>query len=292
MKKIGFIGLGNMGLPMSINLSNAGYNVTATDIDKNVMNDLKDTNVIFMDKISDVVKEKDVIITMLPNGKIVEEVWDSFLRKVSKNTLLLDCSTIDIKTTKLIYQMALKSGLSTLDAPVSGGVKGAQDGTLTFMVGGDKKNFDTVKPILEVMGTKSILCGKNSSGQLAKICNNLVLAISMIGVSEAFNLAKNSSLSLEVLYEVLSTSTGSCWAINNYCPVPKIGPNSPADNNYKAGFSAVLMAKDLGLALEALDESDTASHLGKIAENLYRKMARSEQGNLDFSAIINFIENK
>jgi 3-hydroxyisobutyrate dehydrogenase len=292
MLKIGFIGLGNMGLPMSIKLAEANYTVVATDIDKNIANKINGTNIIFEQDLSNLVKNKDIIITMLPNGKIVKEVWNSFINFISKETLLVDCSTIDIDTTKLINLLASENGLSTLDAPVSGGVIGAQNGTLTFMVGGDKKNFNYARPLFEVMGNKSILCGTNGSGQLAKTCNNLILATSMIGVSEAFNLAKNSSLDLQVLFEVLSTSTASCWAINNYCPVPKIGPSSPADNNYEGGFAASLMSKDLGIALQALNSSKTPSPLGKHVDNIYKKMVNSGLGHLDFSAIIKHINKQ
>jgi 3-hydroxyisobutyrate dehydrogenase len=290
MLKIGFIGLGNMGLPMSVNLDKIGYKITAFDKNRNIAEELKGTNIEFVDDISLLAKNKDVIITMLPNGEIVKNVYKSFINFVSKNTLLIDCSTIDIETTKLINLITSDLNLSCLDAPVSGGVIGAVNGTLTFMVGGKKYHFEQMKPLFDAMGSKAILCGNNSSGQLAKICNNLVLAISMIGVGEAFNLAKKSSLDLNILYDVMSTSTASCWAINSYCPVQGIGPQSPADDNYKAGFSVNLMAKDLNLALQAINQTNISSPLGKIAEKLYYDLSKTEMGKLDFSSIFKAIE--
>ena len=289
MLNIGFIGLGNMGLPMSINLAKKGHNIEATDINKKIANQLENTPIVFKENLSNTVKNKEVIIMMLPNSEIVEKVWSDIINYTSKDTIIIDCSTIDIDTSKHLNEKSYKRGLHMLDAPVSGGVKGAKDGTLTFMVGGDTKIFKKITPLLEAMGSKSIHCGPSGSGQLAKTCNNLVLAITMIGVSEAFNLAKKSSLDLKILFDVLSTSTASCWAINKYCPVPSIGPESPSDKNYKGGFSTSLMGKDLGIAIKSINSSSSSSTLGREAKRIYDDMKKNDLGDLDFSVVINYL---
>ena len=229
----------------------------------------------------------EIIITMLPNGKIVEEVWTELLDIVKINTLLVDCSTIDIQTTKRLHIMAEKRNVLSLDAPVSGGTIGADNGTLTFMVGGKESSYNKMLPLFNVMGSKSILCGKAGSGQATKMCNNLLLAITMSGLGEAIKLAKSQNLDMNKFYDVLSTSTGSCWALNNYSPIKGVGPISPADNNFEPGFSSQLMLKDLSLALGAAADTNLDLEFGKKALHNYRRLVDDNKGNLDFSNIIN-----
>ncbi len=287
MKKIGFIGLGNMGFFMSKNLSSKNYIVNGYDIDENVFKKLKKYNINQKLTVEDISKENDIIITMLPNGIIVKEVWDSLLSKIKPNTLLVDCSTIDIETTKYLHNEAEKKDVLSLDAPVSGGTVGAENGTLTFMVGGEEEAYNKMQPLFDIMGNKSILCGKAGSGQATKMCNNLLLAITMSGLGEAIKLANSQSLNMEKFYEVLSTSTGSCWALNNYSPIKGVGPSSPADNEFKPGFSTELMLKDLTLALCASTEANLNLQLSKQVLQNYRKLVENNKGNLDFSNIIN-----
>ena len=255
MKNIGIIGLGNMGLEMAKNLSKSNYQVSGFDTNELALDNAKKFNINSTKSIEDISKNNQVIITMLPNGMIVNEVWLEMLDFVEKDTLLVDCSTIDVNTTKLLHQKASKLNISCLDAPVSGGTMGAKNATLTFMVGGENAAYQEMLPLFNIMGSKSVLCGSAGAGQGIKMCNNLLLAITMKGVSESFNLAAKLNLDQSSLFDVISTSSGSCWAINNYCPLPGIGPNSPADNNFEPGFSVNLMHKDLSLALEASNQS-------------------------------------
>ena len=241
--KIGFIGLGNMGLPMAENLQKQGHEVKGFDIKKNINSKIRISY-----NIQEIIKNNNAIFTMLPSGKEVIAVYNEIIDKCDSSTIVVDCSTIDIKSTRLIADLSKKNGLLTLDAPVSGGVVGAVNGTLTFMIGGDESAFKKMKPLFEVMGKKAVYCGDSGSGQAAKMCNNMILGISMIGVCESFTLAKKIGLDLEKLYEVSSNSSGSCWSLNTYCPAPDIGPETPADKNYLPGFSSELMLKDLMLA--------------------------------------------
>ena len=286
MKKIGFIGLGNMGTEMAINLSKAGYNITGYDINEKFVDKLKPFGIKKALDLKIIAEDNDIIITMLPNGKIVEQIYDSIINICNKNTLLVDCSTIDVNTAKSLHKKTSKLNISCLDAPVSGGTIGAKNATLTFMVGGEKDTYENMRPLFEAMGSKSVLCGSAGSGQGIKICNNLLLAITMRGVSESFNLAKKLDLNQQSLFDVVSTSSGYCWAVNNYCPIPGIGPNSPADNNFQAGFSVNLMHKDLSLALEAASGCNSNIDFGKLSIDLYKKMIDANKGDLDFSAII------
>ena len=225
---------------------------------------------------------------MLPNGEIVEKVYESILNKLKPNTLLTDCSTIDVDKAKFLHKKCNKHNLLSLDAPVSGGVVGAENGTLTFMVGGSDEAYNLMLPLFNVMGNKSVLCGSHSSGQAAKACNNMLLAITMIGVGEAFNLGSNLGLDANKLFQILSTSSASCWSINNYCPIENVGPKSPADNNYQPGFSANLMLKDLTIALEAIKNTKTSAPFGRKAKENFEAMVNNQKSALDFSAIINF----
>jgi 3-hydroxyisobutyrate dehydrogenase len=286
MKQIGFIGLGNMGQYMAKHLYENQYEVFGYDLDKTNYKKFKDNGIIMNDNISEVSLNKDIIITMLPNGSIVDKVWSDIVKAAHPDTLIVDCSTIDINTTIKIHALAKQKMMKSLDAPVSGGTVGAKDATLTFMVGGNKNAYEQMEPLFNVMGKKSILCGEAGSGQSIKMCNNLLLAITMCGLGEAMNLAESLNLSKQKFYDVISTSTGSCWALNSYCPMPNIGPNSPADNDFQPGFSSNLMLKDLSIAIEAADQTNTNLKLGKIVKNKYKEIINKNNGNLDFSTLV------
>jgi 3-hydroxyisobutyrate dehydrogenase len=288
MKKIGFIGLGKMGSKMSVNLVKNGFNVIGFDIElsKDTREELLNNNMVLSDNIEDAVKDKDFIITMLPNGQILESVLATNYKFASEDTIFIDSSTIDVKTTKKVYEIITKNNMHYLDAPVSGGVVGAINASLTFMVGGSEKIFELCKPLFQAMGNKAVLCGQNSDGQAVKMCNNMILAITMMGLSETLNIAKKMNIDLQKLFDVVSTSSGACWALNNYCPVSNIGPESPADNNFNPGFSTSLMVKDLSLAINAAEEINIDTILGNIVLNTYTKMVEQGKGDLDFSAVI------
>ena len=287
MKNIGFIGLGNMGSKMALHLINDGYHVFGYDLNENLIDQLSNQGVVKIKSLSDFAKNIDVIITMLPDGHIVQKVINEILSETKNNPIFIDCSTIDVNNAIALNNFCLTKNIKFLDAPVSGGTKGAENGTLTFMVGGEEAIFTLVSPLLDLMGSKSVYCGNSGSGQAAKLCNNMLLATTMIGVSESFNMAKNLNLDLGILFDVISTATGSCWAVNNYCPIPNVGPLTPADNDFLPGFSAKLMSKDLKLAITAAKESNSSVNFGKMAEQLFTKMAQGTNGNKDFSAIIN-----
>ncbi|MDA9171533.1 3-hydroxyisobutyrate dehydrogenase [Alphaproteobacteria bacterium] len=287
MKKIGFVGLGNMGAKMVINLLKAkyevfGYDVNTKSIDKLLPHGLKSVSTL-----NKIPRDIDVLITMLPNGKIVEEVYDSIGNDFKPNMLFADCSTINVSKSIQLHEKCKKRNILSLDAPVSGGVVGAEKGTLTFMVGGTAEAYNVMLPLFKVMGNKSVLCGLASSGQAAKACNNMLLAITMIGVGEAFNLGSKLGLDTQNLFEILSTSSGSCWAINTYCPIQNVGPNSPADNNFQPGFSANLMLKDLTIAVDAIKSTRSLASFGEKAQERFQSMIDRGKGDLDFSAIIN-----
>jgi 3-hydroxyisobutyrate dehydrogenase len=290
MKKIGFIGLGNMGSKMCVHLVKGGHTVSGFDINKKLIDELVDKGIKREDSISDISKNKDIIITMLPNGSIVDEVLKEVISQTLNTPTIIDCSTIDVNTSKKMYELALLKNISLLDAPVSGGTMGANNGTLTFMVGGNETTFDEMSPLFNLMGSKALFCGDAGAGQATKLCNNMLLATTMIGVGESFNMAKKLNLDLNILYEVISTATGSCWAVNNYCPVNNVGPQSPADNDFLPGFSAKLMSKDLKLAVNAAEESSSNIIFGRKSEELFTKMAQGMNGEKDFSAIIKEIE--
>jgi len=288
MKRIGFIGLGNMGSKMVKNLLQANYEVIGYDINENLVDALVANGIHKASNLNEIIDDVDVIITMLPNGKIVKKVYENIINKLKPDTLLTDCSTIDVETAKDLHKMCNDKNLLSLDAPVSGGVGGAENGTLTFIVGGNEKAYNLMLPLFEVMGKKSVLCGPASSGQAAKACNNMLLATTMIGVGEAFNLGENLGLDLKKLFDVLSTSTGNCWAINTYCPIEGVGPNSPADNNFQPGFSVNLMLKDLTIALKAIKDTNTLAPFGTKSQENFKRMVDDKKGELDFSAIVNF----
>ena len=288
MKKIGFIGLGNMGAKMVINLLKANYEVIGFDINNKLSDELLPFGLKKASTLNEIGESIDIIITMLPNGEIVEDVYNNILKSLKPNALLVDCSTIDVDMAKLLHEKCNQNNFLYLDAPVSGGVSGAENGTLTFMVGGNDEAYKLMSPLFEVMGKKSVLCGPASSGQAAKACNNMLLATTMIGVGEAFNLGSNLGLDPKKLFDILSTSTGSCWAINTYCPIEGVGPSSPSDNNFQPGFSAKLMLKDLTIALKAIEKTKTSASFGKKSQQNFKRMVDDNKGDLDFSAIINF----
>ena len=288
MTKIGFIGLGNMGAKMTTNLLKANYEVIGYDINKEFMKNLLPKGLKQANNLSDIAKDADIVITMLPNGDIVEEVYDNIIDKFTHGTLFVDCSTIEVDKARELHKKCEDKKILSLDAPVSGGVGGAEQATLTFMVGGTENAYKIMLPLFEVMGKKSVLCGSFGLGQATKACNNMLLATTMIGVGEAFSLGQNLGLDPEKLFEILSTSTGSCWAINSYCPIKGIGPKSPADNDFRPGFSADLMLKDLTIALKAIKSTNTSAPFGLNSQENFKKMVSENQGSLDFSAITKF----
>ena len=288
MTKIGFIGLGNMGAKMAINLLKANYEVVGYDLnDENVKNLLPE-GIKKATKLDNISVDTDVVITMLPDGNIVEEVYDNIIDNFKPGTLFVDCSTIDVSKAKELHKKCETKNILSLDAPVSGGVGGAENATLTFMVGGTEDAYKIMLPLFEIMGKKSLLCGSSGSGQATKACNNMLLATTMISVGEAFSLGNNLGLDPQKLFEILSTSTGSCWAINDYCPIKNVGPSSPADNEFRPGFSADLMLKDLTIASKAIQATNTKAPFGIKAKENFQDMVNNKNGSLDFSAITRF----
>jgi 3-hydroxyisobutyrate dehydrogenase len=289
MATIAFIGLGNMGGPMAANLVKAGHKVIAFDLVAASRDQAKADGASIAESSVASVKGADVVITMLPAGKHVLAVWSDIIPAMAKGTLIIDCSTIDVENAKAAHALAAKHGASSVDAPVSGGTGGAKGATLTFMCGGDDKAFAAAEPILENMGKKIVHCGGAGAGQAAKICNNMILGISMIAVSEAFTLAEKLGLSHQALFDVASTSSGQCWSLTSYCPVPGPVPTSPANNDYKPGFASALMVKDLTLAQDAAKSSGAATPLGKHAQEIYKAFDASGHGGVDFSGIIQHV---
>jgi len=293
MARIGFIGLGNMGLPMAGNLVKAGHQVLGFDLVASNMEKAVARKVEKANGAADVAKDADCLITMLPAGKHVLDVWGGGLLAAAKpGTIFIDCSTIDVASARKSHEMAAKAGMLSLDAPVSGGVGGAEGASLTLMVGGTKEAFAKGQPILAGVGKKVVHCGDPGAGQSAKICNNMMLAITMIGTCEAFNLAEKLGLSHEALFDVASTSSGQSWAVTTYCPVPGPVPTSPANNHYKPGFAAALMQKDLGLAQDAARSAGASTPMGAAASQLYNLFVAQGHGGDDFSGIINMIRGK
>jgi len=279
--RIGFIGLGNMGAPMAKNLAKAGHDVTGFD-----PAGVSVEGVASADSTEGAVRGMDAVITMLPNGEIVRAVHDDIVKAADKGALIIDCSTVDVDSARAVHKLAEDAGHLSLDAPVSGGTGGAEAGTLTFMVGGGEDAFAKGKPLFDIMGQKAVHCGAAGAGQAAKICNNMILGISMIGVCEAFHLADKLGLDRQAMFDVASTSSGSCWSINTYCPAPGIGPKSPADNDYKPGFAAELMLKDLNLSQEAAESAGATTELGGHARDIYDAFVAAGGKGRDFSAIL------
>jgi 3-hydroxyisobutyrate dehydrogenase len=289
MTSIAFIGLGNMGGPMAANLVKAGHMVTGFDLVESLRNQAKADGAALADSAASAVQGAEVVITMLPAGKHVLSVWTEILLAMAKGALIIDCSTIDVESAKQAHALAAKHGIASVDAPVSGGTGGAKGATLTFMCGGADKAFASAKPVLENMGKKIVHCGSAGAGQAAKICNNMILGVSMIAVSEAFALAEKLGLSHQALFEVASTSSGQCWSLTSYCPVPGPVPTSPANNDYKPGFASALMVKDLTLAQDAAKAAGAATPLGKHAQEIYKAFDSAGHGGVDFSGIISHV---
>lgn len=292
MTDIAFIGLGNMGGPMAGNLAKAGHKVAGFDLVAASCEAAKAEGVSIAPTAIDAVKGAGVIVTMLPAGKHVLAVWNEILPHAAKGALIIDCSTIDVESAVQAHALAAKHDIASVDAPVSGGTGGAKGATLTFMAGGSEAAFAAAKPVLEQMGKKIVHCGGAGAGQAAKICNNMILGISMIGVSEAFTLAEKLGLSHQALFDVASTSSGQCWSLTSYCPVPGPVPASPANNSYKPGFAAALMLKDLKLSQEAAKAAGAATPLGQHAAEIYAAFEQAGHGGTDFSGIINYLREQ
>jgi 3-hydroxyisobutyrate dehydrogenase len=289
MTTIAFIGLGNMGGPMAANLVKAGHKVVGFDLVPASLDQAKADGATIAGSAAAAVKGADVVITMLPAGKHVVSVWSDIIPSVAKGALMIDCSTIDVESARQAHALASKASVLSVDAPVSGGTGGARGATLTFMAGGAAPAFAAAKPILEAMGKKIVHCGDAGAGQAAKICNNMILGISMIAVGEAFALAEKLGLSHQALFDVSSTSSGQCWALTSYCPVPGPVPASPANNDYKPGFASTLMVKDLTLAQDAANAAGAATPLGKHAQEIYKAFDAAGNGGVDFSGIIQHV---
>ena len=289
MTTIAFIGLGNMGNPMAANLVRAGHTVQGFDLMPENLKVARDNGVTVMASAVAAVKDADVIVTMLPAGKHVLSVYNDIVAAADRAALFIDSSTIDVESARKAHAICQAAGMQSVDAPVSGGVGGAAAATLTFMCGGTEADFKRAEPYLAAMGKKIVHCGDAGNGQAAKICNNMILGISMIAVSEGFALAEKLGLSHQALFDVASTSSGQCWSLTTYCPVPGPVPASPANNDYKPGFAAALMLKDLRLSQEAATKSGAATPLGAHATDLYHRFNQAGNDSLDFSAIVNFL---
>jgi 3-hydroxyisobutyrate dehydrogenase len=292
MARIGFIGLGNMGLPMAQNLIKAGHQVEGVDLNPASIEKLKASGGVAVETAKIAAARCDVVVTMLPAGKHVREVYlgtGGIVENANPGTLLIDCSTIDVETARDVAAAAEARGLLMIDAPVSGGVGGATAGTLTFMVGGSAQAFTRAQSILDKMGKTVVHAGGAGNGQAAKICNNMILGISMIAVSEAFVLAEKLGLDHQKLFDISSKSSGQCWSMTTYCPVPGPVPTSPANRDYQPGFTAAMMLKDLRLAQDAAKTAGAKTELGADAERIYSAYAGSGEAERDFSGVIRFI---
>jgi len=282
--RIAFIGLGNMGAPMARNLVAAGHDVTGFDAQLTSVDGMT-----LASSATEAVAQAEAIITMLPNGDILRSVYAQIVPAAPEGSLLVDCTTADVDSSVAVAREAEQAGHLAIDAPVSGGVSGAQAGTLTFMVGGSPAAFERAAALFDVMGQRAIACGPSGSGQAAKICNNMLLGITMAGTCEAIALADSLGLDRQAFFDVVSTSSGQCWSVKTYCPMPGIGPVSPADNDYQPGFAAELMHKDLDLSQKAAEASGTATPLGAKATDLYRAFVEGTGAGKDFSAILKHI---
>ncbi|MGC9446814.1 3-hydroxyisobutyrate dehydrogenase [Cereibacter johrii] len=286
--KIAFIGLGNMGGPMARNLAAAGHEVTGFDLAAPAPEGVQAAA-----SATEAVAGAEVVVTMLPNGAILRQVAQEIVPAMAAEAVLCDCSTVDVESARAVAAEAQAAGLGALDAPVSGGVGGAAAGTLTFMVGGSDAAFETVRPLFEIMGQKAVHCGGPGAGQAAKICNNMILGVTMIATCEAFALADKLGLDRQKMFDVVSTSSGYSWSMNAYCPAPGVGPTSPADNGYKPGFAAELMLKDLRLSQQAAEDADADTPMGRLAAQLYETFVEAEGGRgRDFSAMLPRFETR
>lgn len=292
MTRIGFVGLGHMGLPMAINLLKAGHTVTGFDIQQQALITFANAGGQVANTLHDTAINQDVLITMLQTGQQVRQVCmgsEGLFSMAQPQTLWIDCSSIDVASSRDVQHDAAQQQLLTVDAPVSGGVAGATAGTLTFMVGGHEEAFENAKPILTAMGKKIIHTGNAGSGQAAKICNNMILGVSMIAISEAFVLAEQLGLSAQKLFDVVTNSSGQCWAMSQYAPVPDVLPNTPANNNYQPGFTTAMMLKDLHLSQSSASHAHIETPIAAKATALYQQFNDAGFGQLDFSAIIKAI---
>ncbi len=295
MARIGFIGLGNMGLPMTRNLLKAGHEVTGFDLAEAALGELEAAGGARAASAAEAVAGAEAVITALPAAPHVRGLYmgeDGILAAGAQGTLFIDCSTVDVETARALHAEAEARGQRKLEAPMSGGVGGAQAGTLTFMVGGDEAAFAAAKPLLEVMGKNIFHAGPAGSGAAAKICNNMMLAIQMIAVSEGFNLAEKLGLAADKLYEISSTATARCWSLNDYCPWPGPVPASPANRDYRPGFSAELMLKDLRMAMQAAQAGGVHTPLGAHATQLYTLMELAGESGRDFSGVIRLLRGE
>jgi 3-hydroxyisobutyrate dehydrogenase len=295
MARIGFIGVGNMGGPMSANLSKAQHQVQAFDLSPEAVAAAEAAGATAAPTVAEAVKDAEIVVTMLPAGAHVREVYmgeDGIFANAPKGTLFIDSSTIDVATSREVAAAAEAAGFAMLDAPVSGGTGGAEGGTLTFMVGGDADAFERGAKAFDAMGKTIVHCGSAGAGQAVKACNNMMLAISMIGVAEGFNLADALGIDRQIVYNVCSTATASSWALNTYCPVPGPAPASPANRDYQAGFTADMMLKDLRLAQDAAQQAGVSTPLGSEAQALYALFSNMGSGAKDFSGIIEMLRGK
>ncbi|MDE0696132.1 MAG: 3-hydroxyisobutyrate dehydrogenase [Boseongicola sp.] len=280
--KVGFIGLGNMGAPMARNLAAAGHDVAGFDISAQVPEGIDAAATAAV-----AVAAREVAITMLPDGEILRSVAHEIIPAMEPGAIMLDCSTVDVESARAVAEQARLAAVHALDAPVSGGIGGAEAGTLTFMVGGSEDAVSAVAPLLDVMGQKAVHCGPSGNGQAAKICNNMILGATMIATCEAFALADKLGLDRQAMYDVVSTSSGYSWTMNAYCPAPGIGPASPADNDYRPGFAAELMLKDLRLSQQAAEAVNADTPIGAHSTEIYSSFVEDEGGKgKDFSAML------
>ena len=286
--KIGFVGLGNMGAPMAANLVAAGHDVTGFDTA-----DVHFEGVASVASAAEAATNADAVITMLPNGPILKAVAAELIPAMQEGAALIDCSTIDVDSAREVASQAGAARLLAVDAPVSGGIGGASAGTLTFMAGGSDAAFAKAAPLFDIMGQKAVHCGASGNGQAAKICNNMILGVTMIGNCEAFALADKLGLDRMKMFDVVSTSSGYSWTMNTYCPAPGVGPQSPADNAYQPGFAADLMLKDLRLSQQAATSADADTPMGQLAEALYAAFVEQENGaGMDFSVMLPRFEKR
>ena len=291
--KIAFIGLGNMGGGMAANLVKAGHEVTAFDLAEPAIARARGNGCAIATSAAEAVAGAEAVVTMLPAGKHVAGVYaDSVIGTAPPAAILIDCSTIDVATAREVEDVAGAAGYTMVDAPVSGGIAAADAGTLTFMVGGSAAGFERARPILEAMGKAVIHAGQAGAGQAAKICNNMLLGATMVATCEAFGLARKLGLDLQTFYDISSKASGQSWSMTSYCPVPGVGPDTPADRNYEGGFAAALMLKDLKLAMDAAREAGAFVPMGDEAEELFERFVNSGNGNKDFSGIIRMIEEQ
>jgi len=295
MSKIGFIGVGHMGGPMARNLLRTGHQVAVSDPSAANVAQLTSLGATQAADAGALAADNEIVVSMLPSGKELRAVYlghNGVVARAKPNTLLIDCSTTDVESARAVAKEAADRGLRFIDAPVSGGVAGAEAGTLTFMAGGDEGALNAARPVLMAMGKNVVHTGGSGSGQAAKICNNMILGITMIGVSEAFVLGEQLGLAPEKLFAVASTSSGQCWSLTSYCPVPGPVPNSPANRGYAPGFAAKMMLKDLRLAVDAAEHVKQGVELGELAKRVYERFVQEGGGELDFSAIIQDIRQR